>query len=54
MPIQTFQCPNCGVKVEKIVKKGNGPPWCEQCPYRTTQVWSTPAVAQWKCSKGSL
>lgn len=54
MPVYNYQCAYCGEKAEKLVKINDQPPFCPACGKPMKQIWSVPAVAQWKCSKGSL
>ena len=53
-PLYNYQCVECGEKFEKLVKKDAKPPRCPTCDKPTQQICSVPAVAVWKCSKGSL
>jgi putative FmdB family regulatory protein len=54
VPIKEYKCSACGAEVEKLVRIMDPPPICPECGEPTFQVWSKPAPAQWKCSKGSL
>jgi transcription elongation factor Elf1 len=62
--IQTFECPKCGHRLEKIIRNSENAitvtrVYCPECIARLQleemkQVLSVPSPAIWNCSKGSL
>jgi putative FmdB family regulatory protein len=54
VPLYSYHCPTCDHREEKLVRKMDEEQRCPKCGLILKQVWSTPAPAQWRCSKGSL
>lgn len=55
LPLYDFVCPECKERIELLVRKTDETIVCPKCNKALMkQVWSTPAPAQWSCSRGSL